>query len=120
MYGKKFVAALLFLVVADVEINAYSHYGGYGGYGGYGDEGDDVDTDTAIPAPSDDLYPTDDGTVVEFPDDMAFYSATFCLHMIDDEDEALIMWAESLPEEDLHFAPTDYVFRADLKHASFD
>ena len=49
MYGKKFVAAVLFLAVADIEVDAYGHYGGYGGYGGEVETAETADFDP-VPA----------------------------------------------------------------------
>ena len=118
MYGKKFVAALLFLAVADVEINAYSHYGGYGGYGGYGEE-DGADGDYMFdPAPAPESNHADeDGTVVDFPSDFDgwdFYRAVFHLQDIDVD---LTDFLDNLPEEYADYAPTDYVMKGKIYHS---
>ena len=97
MYGKRFIAALMFLTVAEVEVNAYSHYGGYGGYGGYGDydeeDGFEAAGEEYIPSP--DYYlDTDMAVEVPIPDmDLDITHAYFCLEMVDDY-SAVWDWAD--------------------------
>ena len=97
MYGQKFVAAFLFLAVADVEVNAYSHYGSYGGYGGYDVEDVEDDFESA-PAPEG-YHNGDNGTVVDFPvdsDSWDFSHAVFHLH---ENEDNLEDWAASVADD---------------------
>lgn len=98
MYGKKFIAALLFLAVA-VEVKAQDPYG----------EEEEV-YDTAdfedIPAPSGDF--SDNAADVEIPEgDFDITSATFELAETADDD-AVWAWADALPENPDYY-PGDFV-----------
>ena len=114
MYGKKIVSALLFLAVADVEINAYSHYGSYGGYGGYGGYGEEMELpeDPFESAPAPEFYHDDmDGTEVEFPEGLVFTHAVFHLH---ENDMDMTDFIASLPEGYEDYTPTGYVMKGEI------
>jgi hypothetical protein len=109
MYGKKFVAAVLFLAVADIEVDAYGHYGGYGGYGGEVETAETADFDP-VPAPES----SDDGYTVDFPadGDWEFESAMISLCEIDSEE--IDAWAADVPQDYTQYIPTDYVLEVRL------
>ena len=113
MYGKKFVAALLFLAVADVDfltVTAIAPIATVVNISVGADSNYMFD-----PAPAPESYHADeDGTVVDFPSDgWDFYRAVFHLHEIDVD---LTDFLDNLPEEYADYAPTDYVMKGEIYH----
>ena len=105
MYGKQFIAGLMFLAVAHVraqdddeeEVDVE-------------EEGADEELYEVSPEP--DIYnaPEDAGIEVEIPEgEWTVTELGFALLAVDEEDEAVAEWAEGLPEELAAYAPTDYV-----------
>ena len=114
MYGKKLVAAVLFLTLEEVAADYY----------GYGNEvtteaapvPDYSDFETA-PVPSTDFAEGDDGTTVEWPTDFDgwdFSSALLHLDAIDQE--AIEQWAETVADKYKDYIPTDYVLQGEISH----
>ena len=104
MYGKQFIAGLMFLAVAHVRAQD--------------DEEEEVDAVEegaeelyeASPEPDLENAPEDAGIEVEIPEgDWTVTELGFALLAVDEEWEEAAAWAEGLPEELADYAPTDYV-----------
>ena len=103
MYGKQFIAGLMFLAVAHVraqdeeeEVDA--------------EEEGDVELYEASPEPDLENAPEDAGIPVELPEgDWGITELGFALLAVDEEWEEAAEWAEGLPEELAAYAPTEYV-----------
>ena len=103
MYGKQFIAGLMFLMVAHVRAQ---------------DDEEEVDAEEeganelyeASPEPDLDAAPEDAGIQVEIPEgDWAVTELGFALLAVDEEWEEAAEWAEGLPEDLAAYAPIDYV-----------
>ncbi len=104
MYGKQFIAGLMFLTVAHVRAQD--------------DEEEEVEDELeeaeklyeASPEPDLEAMPEDAGILIKIPDgDWTITHLAFGLVAVDEEWEEAAEWAEGLPEELAAYAPTDYV-----------
>ena len=105
MYGKQFIAGLMFLAVAHVRAQDDEEE-----EVDMEEEGADEDLYEVSPEPDLENAPEDAGTEVEIPEgDWTITELGFALLAVDEDDEAVADWAEGLPEELAAYAPSDYV-----------
>ena len=102
MYGKQFIAGLMFLAVAHVRAQEEEEE--------IEDETEGAELYEVSPEPDLENAPEDAGIPVELPEgDWGITELGFALLAVDEEWEEAAEWAEGLPEELAAYAPTDYV-----------
>jgi hypothetical protein len=99
MYGKQFIAGLMFLAVANVRAQDDEEV----------DAEEGAELYEASPEPDLEAAPEDAGVEVEIPEgDWTITGLGFGLLAIDEEWTSADEWAEGLPDELAAYTPTDY------------
>ena len=103
MYGKQFIAGLMFLAVAHVRAQEEEEEE-------IEDETEGAELYEVSPEPDLEAFEEEDASIVEIPEgDWTVTDLAFILAPVDEDDEAVAEWAEGLPEELAAYAPTDFV-----------